>query len=435
MQSVSESVKDKTVLNLTETPCEICDPSTHDEEMVGCDGCSGWFHSRCVGIVEGNLPKKWFCPSDACQEMAKESQKKKTAKKHQTRSQREADESDKSSKNAYLAVSSVEAKVRALEERQKRQMEELEVEMQLRKKEKEMQRALERKKIEMELQMRAEEEEQRAWQAEMLQKKKEQMDRMKASQKTFERKMADMDKEMADLSTSKVPKPSSKYVGDDLRAGSSSKIKQNVLKLTQENVKMLAEDDEDTEEEDDDADGEEEVESSSRSSESSLEKGAKWRDSRKIRKRVVKESQVWLGQQQTGPTKAQLAARKRLTYKLPKFSGKPAQWPLFYAANKASNDACGYMNHENLMRLQEALEGDALELVWGQLLLPESIPRVLEKLRRHYGRPEQLLESLLDKVKRLDPLSRTTSGALSLLGILWNSYAAILRQPICGSTS
>ncbi|XP_062541619.1 uncharacterized protein LOC134209642 [Armigeres subalbatus] len=324
--------------------------------MVGCDGCSGWFYSRCVGIVEGNLPKKWFCPCDACQEMAKESQKKKSVKKHQTRSQRKADESDKSSKNAYLAVSSVEAKVRALEERQNRQMVELEVEMQLRKKEKEMemQRALERKKVEMELQMRAEEEEeeeQRAWQAEMLQKKKEQMDRMKASQKTFERQMAAIDKEMANLSTSKVPKLSLKYVGDDLRAGSSSKIQQNVLKLTQKNVKMLAEDDGDTEEEDEDADEKEEAESSSRSSQSSLEKGDKWRDSRKIRKRVVEDSQVGLGQQQTGPTKEQLAARKRLTYKLPKFSEKPSQWPLFYAAYKASNDACDYMNHENLMRL------------------------------------------------------------------------------------
>ncbi|XP_062713770.1 uncharacterized protein LOC134290617 [Aedes albopictus] len=90
-------------------------------------------------------------------------------------------------------------------------------------------------------------------------------------------------------------------------------------------------------------------------------------------------------------------------YKLPKFSGKPAQWPLFYAAYKTSNDVCGYMNHENLMRLQEALEGDALELVSGQLLLPETIPQVIEKLRRHFGRPEQLLQCLLDKVNQLEP--------------------------------
>lgn len=87
----------------------------------------------------------------------------------------------------------------------------------------------------------------------------------------------------------------------------------------------------------------------------------------------MKVSQDGLGLQQTRPTKAQLAAKDGLTYKLPKFSGKPAQWPLFYAAYKASNDACGYMNHENLLRLQEALEGDALELVSGQLLLPNLI--------------------------------------------------------------
>ncbi|XP_062535635.1 uncharacterized protein LOC134204849 [Armigeres subalbatus] len=403
----SDSVNvEQTSLDYTETACSICGPSTQDEEMVRCDGCSGWFHSRCLGIVEGNLPKRWFCLSEACQEMAKESQKKKTVKKHQTRSQKEADDSDKSSTNAHLVASSVEAKVRALEERQKRQMEKLEVEMQLRKKEKEMQRALERKKVEIELQMRAEEEEeQRAWQAEMLQKKKEQMDRMKASQKTFEEQMSAMDKKMADLSTSNAPKLS-KLKADDSRAGNSSKIQQNVWKLTQKHVKMLEGDDEDNEEEDEDADKEGETESSSRSS----EKGAKSHNSRKIRKLLVKVSQDGLGLQQTRPTKAQLAARNGLTCKLPKFSGKPAQWPLFYAAYKASNDDCGYMNHENLMRLQEALEGaqlhgylgDALELVSGQLLLPESIPRVIEKLRRHFGRPEQLLESLLDKVNRLD---------------------------------
>ncbi|XP_055542732.1 uncharacterized protein LOC129728321 [Wyeomyia smithii] len=61
------------------------------------------------------------------------------------------------------------------------------------------------------------------------------------------------------------------------------------------------------------------------------------------------------------------------------------------------------MNHENLVRLQECLEGKALELVSGQLLLPESVPRVTEKLRRHYGRPEQLLQEFLDQVNELEP--------------------------------
>lgn len=55
------------------------------------------------------------------------------------------------------------------------------------------------------------------------------------------------------------------------------------------------------------------------------------------------------------------------------------------------------------MRLHEALEGDALELVSGQLLLAKLIPRVIEKLHRYFGRPEHLLESLLDKVNWLQP--------------------------------
>lgn len=55
------------------------------------------------------------------------------------------------------------------------------------------------------------------------------------------------------------------------------------------------------------------------------------------------------------------------------------------------------------MRLHEALEDNALELVSGQLLLPKLIPRVIEKLRRYFGHPEQLLENLLDKVNWLQP--------------------------------
>ncbi|XP_065094567.1 uncharacterized protein LOC135715082 [Ochlerotatus camptorhynchus] len=391
MTSDSESVKDKTVLNLTETPCGICGPSTCAEEMIGCDGCSEWFHSRCVGISEGKSMKKWYCQSKACQEKAQEYQKQKDAKK-QARSKKQTDESDKSSVNSRLGASSVEAKVRALEERQKKQYEELAVELQLRKKEREMQRAFESKKMELELQMRAEEEkEQKAWQAEMLKKKMEQIKRMKANQKSFEEQMADLDQELAGLSAVKKPVVN-KVVRNEMRAEPSGKYNKNQLKLSKENVKKLLDDDEYTDEQDDEETDDEDDQDDDESDDTSLSEAS-------LEEEIVKPKKV----KRIGPTKAQLAARKGLTYKLPKFSGNPAQWPLFHAAYKASNDACGYMNHENLMRLQEALEGDALELVSGQLLLPESIPKVIEKLRRHYGRPEQLLQSLLDKVNQLEP--------------------------------
>ncbi|XP_062702678.1 uncharacterized protein LOC134285600 [Aedes albopictus] len=197
MTSDAESTHDQTVMDLTTTQCTICGLSTSDEVMVCCDGCSKWFHTCCVDIDEDNLPKKWYCQSKACQEKAQEYRQKQKDTKKQSRTRKHGNESDKSSVSSCLAASSLEAKRRALEEKQKRQYEELEVEMQLRKKEREMQRAFEQRKMELELQMRAEEEaEQRAWQAEMLQKKKEQIQRLKANRESsFEMQMAAMDEE------------------------------------------------------------------------------------------------------------------------------------------------------------------------------------------------------------------------------------------------
>ncbi|XP_062537709.1 uncharacterized protein LOC134206043 [Armigeres subalbatus] len=342
--------------------------------MVGCDGCSAWFHLRCVGLPEEKLPRMWYCQNEACRQKAQEYQKQKDAKKSV---RKQVDESDKYSTTYHTGTSSVDAKVRGGE---------LEAEMELRKKKKQIQRAYERKKMEMEEKIRVEEEEERmAWQAEMLRKKKEQIQQMEARQKLFEMEMAAMDE-------------------------------RKVLELTKENVKRLEEDDDDSDEDDEDVDEcESSEEEKGKYDESdggkrlnkratvATKESAKAGALQSSRRMVDNVSQDGQGQQQVRPTKAQLAARKGLTYKLPKFSGKPAQWPLFYAAYNASNDACGYMNHENLMGLQEALEGDALELVSGQLLLPASIPRVIEKLQRHYGSPEQLLQSLLDKVDRLEP--------------------------------
>ncbi|XP_055585122.1 uncharacterized protein LOC129737973 [Uranotaenia lowii] len=103
---------------------------------------------------------------------------------------------------------------------------------------------------------------------------------------------------------------------------------------------------------------------------------------------------------QPGPTRAQLAARSALLRNLPTFSGKPEEWPLFISSYKNSTEACGLSNQENLVRLQECLKGPALESVRSRLMLPSSVPKIIHMLREVYGRPEQLIHSLLSKVKR-----------------------------------
>ncbi|XP_058823003.1 uncharacterized protein LOC131684292 [Topomyia yanbarensis] len=183
-------------MDLTSTPCGICGPSTCDEQMIGCDGCLKWFHTRCVGVKEDSIPDKWYCQSKACRKQAQEyQQKRKDAKRR---------ESDKSSVGTLAGTSSVEQRLKALEEKQKRQTEELEAEMMLQQKERMMQRAFERKKMEMEMRRREEdEEEEKAWQVEMLQRKKAQIERMKANRQAFENKMAELDDELKALAVMK----------------------------------------------------------------------------------------------------------------------------------------------------------------------------------------------------------------------------------------
>ncbi|XP_053692248.1 uncharacterized protein LOC128740709 [Sabethes cyaneus] len=62
--------------------------------------------------------------------------------------------------------------------------------------------------------------------------------------------------------------------------------------------------------------------------------------------------------------------------------------------------ACGFTNTDNLKRLQDSLQGLAKEAVQSRLLMPESVPDVIEDLRKLFGNPEKLLKSLVAKVQK-----------------------------------
>ncbi|XP_055633544.1 uncharacterized protein LOC129773906 [Toxorhynchites rutilus septentrionalis] len=100
-----------------------------------------------------------------------------------------------------------------------------------------------------------------------------------------------------------------------------------------------------------------------------------------------------------GPSNEQMAARQVMPRELPNFSGDPQDWPLFYSSFCNSTEACGYTDSENLARLQRCLKGSALEAVRSRLLMPQSVPFVIDILRRLYGRPEILIHSLLQKLR------------------------------------
>lgn len=95
----------------------------------------------------------------------------------------------------------------------------------------------------------------------------------------------------------------------------------------------------------------------------------------------------------------QVEARKVIPRELPKFSGRPEQWPAFISAYENASRLCGFTDDENLMRLQNSLTGAALEAVTYRMLLPSEVPGVIVTLRRLYGQPEMIVDNLLEKMR------------------------------------
>ncbi|XP_055634145.1 uncharacterized protein LOC129774433 [Toxorhynchites rutilus septentrionalis] len=104
-------------------------------------------------------------------------------------------------------------------------------------------------------------------------------------------------------------------------------------------------------------------------------------------------------EQELMPTQRQLTSRQSLARDLPTFSEDPAEWPIFISNFEYTTKTCGYTEGENMVRLQRCLRGRALECVRSRLVFPTAVPQVIEALRMRYGRPELLINALLQKVR------------------------------------
>ncbi|XP_038116949.1 uncharacterized protein LOC119769121 [Culex quinquefasciatus] len=118
-----------------------------------------------------------------------------------------------------------------------------------------------------------------------------------------------------------------------------------------------------------------------------------------------------------GPTSQQIAARQVVNKELPVFTGNPVDWPIFISSYNHSTLTCGYTDNENLLRLQRAIQGRAREEVSSLLLNPSTIPQLLTSLKLLYGRPEQIVHTMIEKVRatpapRADKLESLVSFGL-----------------------
>lgn len=96
-------------------------------------------------------------------------------------------------------------------------------------------------------------------------------------------------------------------------------------------------------------------------------------------------------------TTSQINARK-IFFELPKFYGKPKEWPHFISSFQESTKLCGFQNFENIARLRHSLKGIAFDSVWPQLTMNGDVSVIIATLKTLFGRPELIIKELVTEI-------------------------------------
>lgn len=84
---------------------------------------------------------------------------------------------------------------------------------------------------------------------------------------------------------------------------------------------------------------------------------------------------------------------------LPRFNGKPMEWPGFISQYKRTTETHHYDQVQNNIRLNEALSGDARKLVEPLLIHPKNVDRIIEDLEDRFGQPDLLIDDQLRNIR------------------------------------
>ena len=99
-------------------------------------------------------------------------------------------------------------------------------------------------------------------------------------------------------------------------------------------------------------------------------------------------------------------------YPLPTFTGTPEEWQTFYESFTTTTQEFDYSKLHNIMRLRDALKGNARNTVESLLGSSENVSAILDILKQTYGRPEQLIKSQIEKVRSIPAVREGNLEAL-----------------------
>ncbi|XP_062713981.1 uncharacterized protein LOC134290796 [Aedes albopictus] len=387
---------------ITDCSCAICNGPDHDDVgMVGCDNCSQWFHFKCVGVSADVKDISWVCITCKEKPMAAAEGGDKVEPAIQQKGVLKPDTVPAEKSTALedpgaevSAVEDLERELERIEEMRNEQMRRFELEKKVHRRRLEVQRELAEQRQKMEREKRQIE----------LEFEKEQLQKAIAEEDAFRKKQQAMRDELQ----GNLDQLRQRQTGNSLQMKAIC-APQSSGKSSAENVATVVQ-----------------TESSVRPrdyrgaySKHSTPKRSEEipailpRTEQRPAPEINPEADISSDEEQSvpdaapvlqaaRPTSAQLSARQFLAKKLPVFTGRPEDWPMFMSSYQTANEACGFSNVENLARLQECLKGQALEAVRSRLLLPNAVPQIINSLQMLYGRPEQLLNMLLSKVRKAE---------------------------------
>ncbi|XP_049291206.1 uncharacterized protein LOC125768064 [Anopheles funestus] len=126
-------------------------------------------------------------------------------------------------------------------------------------------------------------------------------------------------------------------------------------------------------------------------------------------------------------SQSQVLARRSVSSKLPTFTGKPEEWSVFESSFYETTELCGFSDGENIVRLQQALKGDALKAVQGRLRNAANLKEVMEELKTSFGRPEIIVQTLLSQIRRQVPPKTEKLESLIQFAISVDEMCATVR--------
>ncbi|XP_075164615.1 uncharacterized protein LOC142237138 isoform X2 [Haematobia irritans] len=126
--------------------------------------------------------------------------------------------------------------------------------------------------------------------------------------------------------------------------------------------------------------------------------------------------------------KKEVNSQKQQKPKVVDSSGLPEQWPTFAESFYNTTDEFQYNNLHNIMRLKESLKGSVRESVECLLGSSENVAAVMSHLKETFGRPEQLIKSQIDKVRKIPRLVNNNLEALVSFANKTSTMATFLKN-------